>query len=51
MCDLTYFVDCWGAVGFVNTENVIRLIVQDTSDGIKAVEIPEKASYQTEENG
>lgn len=45
MCDLTYFVDCWGAAGFVNTENIIRLIVQDTESGIKAVEIPEKASY------
>ena len=45
MCDLTYFVDCWGTSGFVNTENIIRLIVQDTEDGIKAVEIPEKATY------
>ena len=45
MCDLTYFVDCWGTMGFVNTENIIRLIVQDTESGIKAVEIPEKATY------
>lgn len=45
MCDLTYFVDCWGTSGFVNTENIIRLIVQDTENGIKAVEIPEKATY------
>ena len=49
MCDLTYFVDCWGTMGFVNTENVIRLIVQDTDAGIKAVEIPEKATYSSEE--
>ena len=44
MCDLTYFVDCWGTMGFINTENIIRLIVQDTGNGIKAVEIPEKAT-------
>ncbi len=49
MCDLTYFVDCWGTMGFVNTENIIRLIVQDTDGGIKATEIPEKATYSSEE--
>lgn len=45
MCDLTYYVDCWGIWGFVNTENVIRLIVQNTDKGIKAAEILEKATY------
>lgn len=49
MCDLTYFVDCWGTSGFVNTENVIRLIVQDTDAGIKASEILEKATYSPED--
>ena len=49
MCDLTYFVDCWGVFGFVNTENVIKLIVQDTDAGLKALEILEKATYSSDE--
>ncbi len=48
MCDLTYFVDCLGGMGFVKTENIIRLIVQDTDNGIKAAEILEKATYYPE---
>ena len=48
MCDLTYYVDCLGALGYVNTENIIRLIVQETDAGLKAAEILEKATYYPE---
>ena len=43
-CDTTYYVDCYGTMGYVTTVNNIRILLQKTDSGYLAYEILEKST-------